>query len=1069
MEILAERRGASLRQMLSYVCAALVIALAVVLSLGGVARADVVKEFKDNELRTNYVNSYNVLDTGYYQLTGTGYDDDYGDKSTIYINGNVTIDLNGHTYYYKGSGPMFQVNSGGSLTITDTAGATETTPPQSGSDSVTGNLATLTSSEDGSQPQSLTYYVTTSTVNADGTGTTEELVQHNVSFVESGNAVGAISAQNGAASIVKVSSGGTFELAGGLLYVNPQKTNPSSSYYSNYYGDARAVYVNGGSFTMSGGYIAGIDATNNNCTYGPGNWGGGVYIDNNGSMSMTGGVIAGNKATSGGGICANGTGTSVNISGGVISGNSTNETTYTWENNYGKGYGAGIYGVGADITVSGGYITNNKVLAICYSGTYPENPDDTGNLGSGILGGGGIAALGDSNSNGQGSLTISGGYVTGNYARNAGGGIYAGFWNRKLSSFSITGGTVASNVAQDSEGGGIRIAGGDGTGGGTTGTEATINVESGTAYITNNTTNSSYDWGGGGVFVQTGGLLTVKNSLITNNTADGYGGGVGACPTGETVISSTNGTAIYGNTDSGTGEANVSAGGGGKNEDSDPNYVTDTFKNNGHADIFLVAEHPRTDEDYIIGVTGRMLGNGAANWQGTVDHEVVSVQPNGFVAATYMMGLTASPNNDAKTAAQTAATVVISGNQSHNHGGGIMTNGGLILGDSTEIKAYLSIKATATKTLERLTSAAGAETEEYELSEGMFSYVLLSPDEGTTGAPTWNADGSLDTTGFSVLQTVTNDADGNIIFDAESLGDVGTHTLYVAETYDNSKTGVNTWDQTIYKVVATVEIDKQTTILGISYTTYKITSLEVTPIVAGVEGETQNLEVTPAPDGTVTVSLVPSADATSSFTNVLEAPVAEGSVVLTATKTLEGATLEAGEFSFELLDAEGTVLETATNAADGTVSFDALTYDADDVEPEGTATFTYTLREVVPSARDDAYDAHVTYDTHECAVTVVLTRSANSYDASTGITSSTIEATASYAYANAADDPGDGTAANAFVNTWSESSRTIIKTIIRRILPSTGDPTSWIPLGVLTLGGASLITVSVRRRRSNSK
>ena len=69
--------------------------------------------------------------------------------------------------------------------------------------------------------------------------------------------------------------------------------------------------------------------------------------------------------------------------------------------------------------------------------------------------------------------------------------------------FSFSGGSIASNVAQNSEGGGIRIA---------APTVGEFNVIGKKAYITNNTTNTPNDWGGGGVFVQGGNSAEGVNS-----------------------------------------------------------------------------------------------------------------------------------------------------------------------------------------------------------------------------------------------------------------------------------------------------------------------------------------------------------------------------------------------------------------------------------------------------------------------------------------------------------------------------------------------------------------------------
>lgn len=73
-------------------------------------------------------------------------------------------------------------------------------------------------------------------------------------------------------------------------------------------------------------------------------------------------------------------------------------------------------------------------------------------------------------------------------------------------------------------------------------------------------------------------------------------------------------------------------------------------------------------------------------------------------------------------------------------------------------------------------------------------------------------------------------------------------------------------------------------------------------------------------------------------------------------KELAGRDLREGEFSFELLEGDD-VVATATNAADGTVTFPELTYDA-------TGEHSYTVREVAGDA------AGVSYDTTAYAVSV---------------------------------------------------------------------------------------------------
>ena len=93
------------------------------------------------------------------------------------------------------------------------------------------------------------------------------------------------------------------------------------------------------------------------------------------------------------------------------------------------------------------------------------------------------------------------------------------------------------------------------------------------------------------------------------------------------------------------------------------------------------------------------------------------------------------------------------------------------------------------------------------------------------------------------------------------------------------------------------------------------------------------------------------------FTNGYEA--APVTLKLGAAKVLKGAELKAGQFSFELKSQDGKVMSTAKNAADGSVTFDALTF-------KQAGTYTFTVSEV-----DDG-QAHVTYDkaVHKIVATV---------------------------------------------------------------------------------------------------
>lgn len=75
-----------------------------------------------------------------------------------------------------------------------------------------------------------------------------------------------------------------------------------------------------------------------------------------------------------------------------------------------------------------------------------------------------------------------------------------------------------------------------------------------------------------------------------------------------------------------------------------------------------------------------------------------------------------------------------------------------------------------------------------------------------------------------------------------------------------------------------------------------------------------------------------------------------------------------GQFSFELKDADGKVLQTVKNAADGSVAFEPVSFDA-------AGTYTFTVSEALPKDADEETEGiqsdNVTYD--ETVYTAVVT------------------------------------------------------------------------------------------------
>ena len=99
---------------------------------------------------------------------------------------------------------------------------------------------------------------------------------------------------------------------------------------------------------------------------------------------------------------------------------------------------------------------------------------------------------------------------------------------------------------------------------------------------------------------------------------------------------------------------------------------------------------------------------------------------------------------------------------------------------------------------------------------------------------------------------------------------------------------------------------------------------------------------------------VVSYDADKTHVTNTHTPAGEASVTLGAKKVLEGKTLEAGKYSFVLKKEDGSVVETVTNAADGSVTFAPISYDESQVR-----THKYTISEVAGSEPGVTYDTTV--------------------------------------------------------------------------------------------------------------
>lgn len=262
----------------------------------------------------------------------------------------------------------------------------------------------------------------------------------------------------------------------------------------------------------------------------------------------------------------------------------------------------------------------------------------------------------------------------------------------------------------------------------------------------------------------------------------------------------------------------------------------------------------------------------------------------------------------------------------------------------------------------------------------------------------------------NVVQTVQNGADGTFGFAPLQLDKVGTYVYTVSERAGATANGV-TYDTTVFTATVTV---------------------------------TENAE-THALEAQVAYSKGGKAADAVAFSNSYAPAATE--VKLGASKVLSGEDLKEGQFSFQLKDADGKVLQTAKNAADGTVGFEVISYDK-------PGTYAYSISEV-----DDG-QKNVTYDAAEHRVTVTVTDDGAGH----------LVATVTY----------DGAVAPVFKNTYTPPttpptepptnppSKSPVPKEEKPGLPYTGD-TSLSPmvLGGIAGGAAVLIAAGVILRRRN--
>ena len=415
--------------------------------------------------------NYVILTTGYYYLsyTADGCDHSYvRSLKTIKIQGDVTICLNGKQIQNIGdtTGPVFEVPTGSTLTLTDCTG--------------NGQIIRDSSFSNGSG-----VYVNGGTLNL-----------YSGQITKSTGQQGTVSNKNNYGGGVYVNNGGTFNMYGGTI-----KENTSSEGYGSGFGGA-GVYVE-----ASGNFIMNNDAsvTGNKATgYGATLNGGGVYV-NGGTFEMHDNAsVTGNKAHN----------SNSNSNGSCGGGVYVNGGTFTMNDN------ASVTGNKAkNGTLNGGvYVSGNGTFTMNNNASVTGNKTANNNA---TLNGGGVYVNG-------GTFNMNDGAIRGNAATNNGGGVYVNRGTFNMNDGAISGNEATNNKPTNTTyGGGVYVNGGTFTmngnasiksntaknGGGVYASAGTFNMN-GNASITGNT--------GNGVCVSDTARFTVSDTpTVTENTMNG--------------------------------------------------------------------------------------------------------------------------------------------------------------------------------------------------------------------------------------------------------------------------------------------------------------------------------------------------------------------------------------------------------------------------------------------------------------------------------------------------------------------------------------------------------------------
>ncbi len=403
---------------------------------------------------------------------------------------------------------------------------------------------------------------------------------------------------------------------------------------------------------------------------------GGVRVCGGGSFTMNGGTISGIKA---GGSYESGavlvfTSDSESLGKGIA--------TFTMnggviENNSGF-RGAGVFVIGRDYTYRATMVMNGGIIRNNTCQGFNENQGA----------GAGVCIIQNA------EFTMNGGEISGNVVKaGEGGGVCVacgweqvagkpGWTIEKFSqyypaAFTMNGGSISNNRAEMNQ-----SQGDNGCGGGIYVASHRVTLNGG--LIENNYAERQ----GGGVYVgATPYILKIHNAVVTENYATVLGGGLWACPTGDVELFVTNGAAIYDNTSDGAGDDLVSV------KIPEKNHVLTLSNRALGGGLILLYKDGGVDNSSVLGYS-----DGSPRYDANDSSPVNPITEYGDSIA-----LKAIMSDGAKALAMDASSLIIRGNESMR-GGGIGTNGGIILGDEKEYDYTLQVKKTWTDAEDSLKS-----------------------------------------------------------------------------------------------------------------------------------------------------------------------------------------------------------------------------------------------------------------------------------------------------------------------------------------------------------------------------